>query len=227
MCLVLLAWHAHAHYPLVLAANRDEFHARPAARARFWHDATEILAGRDLQAGGSWLGISRSGRFAAVTNVRGDHDPAAAESRGALVARFLVEGARCAEYAAEVFERRGNYSGFNLLLGDWNELWWVSNRDSAPRRLERGIYGLGNRSLDTPDVAGPRARFAQVLERTLALEPIFAVLEAERIVAPEYGTRCATVLLGSAAGRLLFAEREFDASGAPGDTVRFEFARTA
>src|SRR5476649_2305175 len=90
MCLILVAWQQHPDFPLVVAANRDEFHARPAAPAAFWQDHPAILAGRDLQAKGTWLGVSRSGRFASVTNYRGAHDPKAAESRGALVTRFLL-----------------------------------------------------------------------------------------------------------------------------------------
>lgn len=225
MCLILVAWRARPDYPLVVAANRDEFHDRPAEPAGFWRDAPAILAGRDLRAGGTWLGVARSGRFAAVTNYRGGHDPSAAESRGVLVARFLAASAAPAAYVAEVSARRSAYSGFNLLVADGEELWWLSNRDGDPRRLAPGIYGLGNFLLDTPDVADAKARFARALETHVAVETLFALLDAARITAPDYGTRCATVLLGAADGRVRFAERVFDAAGVAGETAGFEFTR--
>jgi len=227
MCLILVAWRARPDYPLVVAANRDEFHDRPAEPAGFWRDVPSILAGRDLRAGGTWMGVTRSGRFAAVTNYRGGRDPTAVESRGALVARFLAGDAGPAGYVAEVSARRAAYSGFNLLVADRDELWWLSNRDGDPRRLAPGVYGLGNFLLDTPDVAEAKARFARALETHVAVETLFVLLDAARITASDYGTRCATVLLCAADGRVRFAERAFDAAGTAGETVGFEFARTA
>src|SRR5258706_12125213 len=102
MCLIVLAWRAHPRFPLIVAANRDEFHARPAAPAAYWSDKPAILAGRDLEARGTWMGVSRSGRFAAVTNYRGAREPAAAESRGALVTGFLAGAAAPAAYMTAV-----------------------------------------------------------------------------------------------------------------------------
>ena len=163
MCLIVLGWRADPRYPLLVAANRDEFHSRPAAPAAFWRDQPEILAGRDLQAMGTWMGVSRSGRFAAVTNYRGAREPSAAESRGALVSAFLAGAATAAAYLADVAARGASYSGFNLLACDRQELWWMSNRDGAPRRLEPGYYALGNLLLD----AGSEIRYA---ERTFALD---------------------------------------------------------
>ena len=214
MCLILVAWRKYSDYPLVVAANRDEFHARPSDRAGFWRDQPQILAGRDLEAKGTWLGVSRSGRFAAVTNYRGGRDPEAKESRGSLVTRFLLGAAT---------ESRTGYSGFNLLAADRNELHWLSNRDGAPRTLEPGFYALGNLLLDTPEVAEVKSRF----ERTsLAVESLFALLATAKIVAPVYGTRCSTVVLAGADGRTQFAERSFDPSGTDGSTLRFEFSRS-
>jgi uncharacterized protein with NRDE domain len=132
MCLILVAWKVHPRFALVVAANRDEFHGRPAARATFWEDAPDVLAGRDLQARGTWLGVSRNGRFAAVTNYRGGTEPGAAESRGALVTRYLA-GVGVPELA----ERKTAYSGFNLLAADGEELWWLSNRDGDWRGSAR------------------------------------------------------------------------------------------
>lgn len=222
MCLILLAWRAHARHALVVAANRDEFHARSADRAGFWRYAPEILAGRDLEAGGTWMGVSRRRRFAAVTNYRGGHEPRAVESRGALVTRFLASDASPANYVAGLSGRLAAYSGFNLLAGDGRELWWLSNRDGGAHRLEPGIYGLGNFLLDTPEVAGPKARFSAALDAAAAIEPLFAVLAGSHIVAPQYGTRSATVLLAGEDGATTYVERAFDASGAAGETVRYE-----
>src|ERR1051326_4214449 len=128
MCLILLAWRSHAEYPLIVAANRDEFHARPARTAAFWDDQPAILAGRDLEAMGTWMGVARSGRFAAVTNYRGAREPRATESRGALVTGFLVGSATPASYAQSLEGKL--YSGFNLLLADGKELWWLDRKST-------------------------------------------------------------------------------------------------
>ncbi len=223
MCLIVLAWRAHPSFPLVVAANRDEFHARAAARAGFWKDHPSILAGRDLEAGGTWMGVSRSGKFAAVTNYRGGRDANAKESRGALVTRFLLSDSSSKAFVEKTEKTRSGYSGFNLLVADRDELWWLANRDGGSRRLEAGIYGLGNFFLDTPEVDEPRRRFSAAIEPAPSIEPLFTVLAASRIVAPEYGTRCATVLLGGTDGIVRFAERAFDAKGSEGETVRCEF----
>lgn len=222
MCLILLAWRAHTRFPLVVAANRDEFHARPSAQAAFWEDRPQILAGRDLEAGGTWMGVSRTGRFAAVTNYSGGRDANAAESRGLLVTRFLDDGAAAAEYVTGVARRGGDYSGFNLLADDGNELWWCSNRGGEPRRLEPGIYGLGNFLLDTPELGDHKARLARSIDPGPSMEPLLGVLAAARIVAPEYGTRCSTILIRHREGAMQFAERAYDSGGGEGATVRYE-----
>src|SRR5512145_724868 len=121
MCLIVLGWRVHPEYPLIVAANRDEFHARPAAPAAFWEDKPGILAGRDLEARGTWMGVSRSGKFGAVTNYRGAHEP-----RGALVTRFLEDGHGAGHYLKTIEPE--SYSGFNLLVCDGDELWAMSNR---------------------------------------------------------------------------------------------------
>lgn len=217
MCLILVAWKVHPGIPLVVAANRDEFYARPAARAAFWEDRPDVLAGRDLQARGTWMGVSRRGRFAAVTNYRGGTEPGAAESRGSLVTRYL-DGAEVLELA----EGKSAYSGFNLLASDGQSLWWLSNRDADARRLPPGVYGLGNLLLDSPDVEPHKQRFR---ESPLGLEPLFGVLAQARIVNERYGTRCSTVLLLGERPR--FAERAFDASGAEQETLQFEWETRA
>jgi uncharacterized protein with NRDE domain len=221
MCLILVAWRMHGAQPLVVAANRDEFHARPASPAGYWSDCPGILAGRDLEAMGTWMGVSRSGRFAAVTNFRGAKEPAAAQSRGALVAGFLASGATAAAYVGAI--DAAAYSGFNLLAFDGEELWWTSNRGGEPRRLSPGIYGLGNTLLDAPEVDEAKRRFSQAIVPAAAVEPLFGVLAAARVVGPQYGTRCSTVLLRAWDGTVRYAERGFSADGGERPTVQYQF----
>ena len=224
MCLILVAWRHDAGFPLVVAANRDEYHARPSAGAAFWSDAPHLLAGRDLQAQGTWLGVTRGGRFAAVTNYRGAHDPGAPESRGQLARRFLEGAMPSGQYAAEVAARGAAYSGFNLLAADARELWWCSNRGNGARRLEPGIYGLANELLDSADVVDAKARFAGAIDPAPATETLFGALAPSRIVNGPYGTRCSTVIVASGNRRWRFAERAFDADGRERATVHFDFA---
>ena len=223
MCLIVLAWRARPDFPLLVAANRDEYHARPAAAASFWADQPRILAGRDLEAKGTWMGVSRDGRFAAVTNYRGGREPRAVESRGALTTRFLLGLDSPGTYVNDISRNGKSYSGFNLLVCDGEDLWWCSNRDSGPRRLEPGIYGLGNLLLDSDDAAEAKARLARAIEAPPALETLFQVVAPAKIVSPQYGTRCSTAMLCGADGNVRFAERAVDPSGAEGETVRFEF----
>jgi uncharacterized protein with NRDE domain len=223
MCLILVAWRKHAGYPLVVAANRDELHARPASAAAFWPDQPAVLAGRDLQAKGTWLGVTRNGRFASVTNYRGGLDPNAAESRGALVTGFILSSASSGSLTAELERKKNSFSGFNLLLSDLNELWWLSNRDGGARNLAPGYYALGNLLLDTPEVQEIKARFEAT---AVAIEPLFSLLATAKIVNGTYGTRCSTVLLAQEDGGMQFAERPFDPAGADGRTARYEFSRT-
>jgi uncharacterized protein with NRDE domain len=219
MCLIVLGWRVHPEFPLIVAANRDEFHARPAAPAAFWQDQPGILAGRDLEARGTWMGISRSRRFAAVTNYRGAKEPRAVESRGALVSRFLSNGTSPSEYIHSL--KSTLFSGFNLLASDDVELWWMSNRGGEPRRLEPGIYGLGNTLLDAPEVDGIKQAFAAELSPAPAVESLFSLVEKAKILHPDYGTRCSTILLGGK--RTRYAERTFAPDGSAGETVHYEF----
>lgn len=218
MCLIVLAWRVHPELELAVAANRDEFHARPAAAAAFWEDHPGILAGRDLEARGTWMGVSRGGRFAAVTNYRGAFEPRAAQSRGALVSRFLHGSLAPGEYLGTL--KAELYSGFNLLAADGRELWWMSNRGGPPRRLDPGIYGLGNALLDVPELEAIKRTFAAELQPAPAVERLFAVLGKARILNPEYGTRCSTILLKGA--RTRYVERSFAPDGSAGETLHYE-----
>ena len=220
MCLIVFAWQKLPAHPLVVAANRDEFHARPASPAAFWADQPSILAGRDLEAKGTWMGVSRNGRFAAVTNYRGATEPRAQESRGALVTRFLETSCPPGAYVEALEKEKARYSGFNLLVADGEEFWSVSNRDGPPRRLEPGIYGLGNTLLEAAEVEAPKKRFVAALGA--AIEPFFGVLAPSKIVNARYGTRCSTVLIRQG-GRVRYAERSFSPEGEDQETLHYEF----
>ncbi|MGH8737640.1 MAG: NRDE family protein [Burkholderiales bacterium] len=250
MCLIVFAWKTHPAFPLIVAANRDEFHARPTAAARFWDDQPGILAGRDLEGMGTWLGVTRSGRFAAVTNYR-DAAPAPREavSRGVLASRYLGSGDAPGVFASAVEAEGAVYRGFNFLAADRAELWWVSNRGGRARRIDRGIYGLSNHLLDTPwpKVTRGKQRLRQALELAPAVEPMLELLadttaaaegelpdtgvgaererlmSAARIVSPAYGTRSSSALVVGADGRVRFAERTYGSDGAELDTLRYEF----
>ncbi|HYC31387.1 MAG TPA: NRDE family protein [Gemmatimonadales bacterium] len=251
MCLILLALGTHPDYPVIVAANRDEFYDRPTAPATFWQDAPQVLAGRDLEAGGTWLGIDRSGRFAAVTNYRQGHrETRAVRSRGHLVADYLTGRMDAAEHVAKVEQEAQRYNGFNLVAGDPAGLRYISNREGQARVLAPGVYGLSNHLLDSPwpkvtaGKAGlngllaergdlvPRL-FALLADRRQAAEDLLPVtgvspewerlLSAAFIASPEYGTRSSTVILVGRDGRVRFVERTFGPGGGVGGEVRFEF----
>ncbi len=152
MCLLVLAWNAHPRYRLVVAANRDEYHDRPAAPLARWPAPADILAGRDLRAGGAWLGLDSRRRFGVVTNFRDlTPAPAGAPSRGGLIPRYLGNPAPPGDYLAALEAEAGGYGGFNLLLADGDSLWYASNRGTPfAQPLSPGVHGLSNERLDTP-----------------------------------------------------------------------------
>lgn len=207
MCTLLLAWQVDPARPLIVAANRDEFYARPSAAAAIWPRASEaepeIVAGRDLQAGGTWLGVTRAGRFAALTNVREPNvpSPPGAPSRGQLVADFLRGGADPASYLAAL--RPELYAGFNLVVGDPDALWYLSNRSGPARALGPGVYGVANAGLDTPWPKVRRGRAAlaaQVAAGEVTGAALLALL-ADRTSAPD--TELPDTGVGLAMERLL------------------------
>jgi len=169
MCLILFAHEAHPGYRLILAANRDEHFSRATAPARFWEDAPALLGGRDLDKGGTWLGITRSGRFAALTNYRGASPPADGRSRGAIVTDFLHADVPPEAFIVALAANAGQYAGFSLLAGDRNGLRYYSNHDAAApsgRGLDPGVHGLSNHLLNTPWPKVERGR--QALAASLA-----------------------------------------------------------
>lgn len=241
MCLIGVAWKTHPKFGLVIAANRDEFHNRPSARAERWKEHPQVFGGRDLKQNGSWLAVSTSGRLAAVTNVRRMTSPAAgAPSRGRLVAEFLQGTASAVDYAASLAEEAGNYSGFNLLLYDGTELHYVDNHPEYQHAIvEPGVHVLSNARLDTPWPKSQRLRAAMdswvadkwespapllkaLADRTLAPEAdlphtgvsreMEKMLSAPFIAGPHYGTRCSTVVTLTA-GTIEFVEKRFDPGG--------------
>jgi uncharacterized protein with NRDE domain len=252
MCLLLLALHVDPVYKLVIAANRDEYYDRPTRPAAFWEDAPGLLAGRDLRAGGTWLGITTRGRIAAITNYR---DPASnkshAPSRGKLVSNFLLGQDSPPDYLGGLMQEAHQYNGFNLIIGKIDELYWYSNRGGKTRTLSPGIYGLSNSLLNTPwpKVAqgkramkcvlsagkGPpyEALFHVLLDRSIPddgrLPDTGVGLEWERILSPifikspTYGTRSSTVLSIDRANRVTFIERTFDSDPNHATTVKYEF----
>lgn len=173
MCLAAIAWLAHPRYRLVLIANRDEFHARPTLPVTTWPDRDGVLAGRDLQAGGTWLGLHRSGRFGLITNFRDQRSPQAAPTRGQLIPDFLDGPQSPDDYLRELSQQADRYAGFNLVLGDQQGLWYASNRHpNFMTPLAAGVYALSNHLLDTP---WPKlTRLRQALERWLGIQNTFA-----------------------------------------------------
>lgn len=187
MCLILFAVAAHPDYPLVLAANRDEYYARPARPLQPWPEAPQLFAGKDLEAGGTWLGITRSGRFAAITNVReGAPREPGQRSRGELTHDFLLGSGSADAFSKFAYTQGENYAGFNLLLGDLSygtdDLYYCSNRGASPQRIAPGIYGLSNDRLDTPwpKVETGKRALAELLRSELTPEALLAIL-ADRV----------------------------------------------
>lgn len=250
MCLVVLAIGQSAELPLILAGNRDEFHARATLAAAWWPDKPDVLGGRDLQAGGTWLALHRNGRFATVTNYR-DAEPVSADlrSRGHLVTEFLEGEQPPLDYLQAI--DGSAYAGFNLIVGDARGAAYLSNRGADPRELPAGVYGLSNALLDGPwdKVKRSKRALARLLDhdsvsesRLLELlndrEPGIAdesdtnrlskavahALTAPFIVMPEYGTRCSTIVTADKSGAWRMLERRFDAQGEATGDSRFSFA---
>lgn len=242
MCLLFLGRSAHKQYPLILLANRDEFHARPTRRAGFWPDHPAVLAGRDLQAGGTWLGITRGGRWAALTNFREPSTGTFARSRGDIVKDYLTGTASARDYAVRMKQQAGDYDGFNLLLGDPREALWLSNRGGDIERLPEGIVGLSNHLLETPwpKVAHGKRALSDQLDEEPVIDRMFSPLtdqtvyerdlpdtgldeETERLLSsafissPAYGTRSSTLVMVDRNNRVYFEERTYDnPTGGPG-----------
>ncbi|MBI3917657.1 MAG: NRDE family protein [Betaproteobacteria bacterium] len=248
MCLILFAHRVVPGAPLIVAANRDEYFSRPATPAAMWHDHPEILAGRDLAAGGTWLGVTTSGRFAALTNFRNPATHRAdAPSRGGLVKAFLVGRMSARSYVEHIVREAVPYNGFCLLVGDGRELFFHSNRAEAPVEVEPGVHGFANHLLNTPwpKVVKGRAGLEKLTRAPFDFDEYLALLDdptpaadrdlpkrgrdlererrhsALRILSPDYGTRCSTVLRITSEGAIDFAERSFHPDGGIAANVRY------
>lgn len=253
MCLILIAVEIRPELPLFVAANRDEYYKRPTQKAGFWKDSPQILGGKDMKAGGSWFGITRHGRIAAVTNFR---DPSSkitnSPSRGMLVRDFLLGKDEPEDYLSGLEERADEFNGYNIVVGVRQRLFWYSNRGGPKRFLGPGIYGISNHLIDTPwpKVEKLKQAFFRLLSKGAPIEKevVFDLLhdrskaedtllpdtgvelEWERtlsavfIESPDYGTRSSTFLTLDAAGNLEFTERSYDHRGRNGPDSHFELA---
>jgi len=261
VCLIIFAHKADSRFPLVLAANRDEFFTRPTQQAAFWetdNSSSGILAGKDLLAGGTWLGLSDSGRFSAVTNIR---DPSQAEqaplSRGELPLKFLQGEISANDYAQALTERFSQYAGFNLLLSDGKDMFYVNNLENLVSKLEPGIYGLSNGLLnsDWPKVNRGRDGLRQLLDKepSLSTDQLINMMDHRELSADEdlpstgvsleieralsstfimntnrgYGTLCSTAIIASENGEIRFCEQNYDADGKATARHYYQFSKTS
>ncbi|UII29287.1 NRDE family protein [Fulvivirga maritima] len=241
MCLILLAYKKHEKYPLIVAANRDEFYARKTESAHFWSDNPQVLAGRDLEAGGTWMGVNKNGRLAMITNYRDlrnikDNAP----SRGHLVSDFLSGNEDAKGYLEKVEAKGQQYNGFNLICGDVNGLYYYGNYQQGVHKIDAGIHGLSNALLNTPwpKVERGKQKLAdQIKKGNLLPHELIETLhddvkppdtslpdtgvgvEMERMLSPmfikspDYGSRCSTVIMVEDNGVINFFERSYLAEG--------------
>jgi uncharacterized protein with NRDE domain len=251
VCLIVVAWRAHPLYACLIAANRDEFHVRPSAPAQWWSDRPNIFAGRDLSAGGTWLGISRAGRFAALTNYRGAPPaPANPPSRGALVTSILESRDSVAQILHRMSETARHYNGFNVIFSDGQSLGIYESVRGVGRELAPGIYGLSNHLLDTPwpKVRNVKTGFKTALAEITELDPVLALLRDDRpardeelpstgvslewerllssafVRASDYGTRCSTIIRVDVHGGVHFDEWTWSRAGEELGRVSQRFA---
>ncbi len=250
MCLITFAYCSHPRYRLVMAANRDEFYDRRTEPLHEWRENSDVVAGRDLQAGGTWMGISKSGRFAAVTNFREGEIPQDPEalSRGKLVADFLGNNLEPQAFAEALHSMGQHYNGFNLLLADRDKLVYCSNRSSKVRLLQPGVFSLSNHLLNTPWPKAVKTRAAlrsALADDNLDAEALLSLLSSRKtypdhmlpetgvaphmeralsasfIVTPAYGTRSTTALLWHHDGTVELIEQTFLPGGKPGSRQSF------
>jgi len=237
MCLIVFANNVHPNYKLIFAANRDEFYDRPTLQAEFWNDHPELLAGRDLQAGGTWMGITKKGKFAAIKNFRDlKNHRNDAPSRGKLTVDFLANNIHPEEYYGFLKSDLNKFNGFNLILGNIDELYYFSNKNEELKKLEPGIHGISNALLNTPWPKVEKSK--KQLEALLGQNEIHpnevmnilydknkaddydlpdtgVGIELERLLSPvfikseKYGTRCSTVVLVDRDNTVSFIEKSY------------------
>jgi len=248
MCLLVFQYDQHPDYSLIFAGNRDEFYERPTASAGTWDDDLHVLAGRDLKAGGTWMGVTRNGHWGVVTNIRDQHPHREdARSRGTLIADYLRDEPAPRPYLDGIAAEADRYNGFNVLVGTPESLYYLSNREATVQAVEPGLHGLSNDRLDTPWPKVKRAKRglqSRIEANEVTPEALFNLLddrrpapegqlpetgfgkERERMLSPifidgeKYGTRASTVLLIDRDGTVTFAERTF-VDGTPEETRRY------
>ncbi len=251
MCLIAFSFNDHPKYKLVLAANRDEFYKRPTRNAQFWNEEglPNILAGKDLEGKGTWMGVHKDGRWAALTNFR---DPSSikknAPSRGELVIDYLSEERNATDYIREIGDKASVYNGFNLLLGDALGVYHFSNQNYTIREISPGIHGVSNALLDTPwpKLEEAKKGLKDAMNKTsFQAEELFQLLLNDKkaddqnlpqtgipykwekavssvfIATDNYGTRCSTILLIDRNNNIEFVERSYK----PGNPEAFETVR--
>lgn len=245
MCLIAFSYDAHPHYPLIVVANRDEFYDRPTAAAHFWEDVPTILAGRDLRQNGSWIGVSKNGRFAAITNYRDPSRPETGQlSRGEIVQHFLISTQSADDFISTLRQKKDLYGGFNVLLYDGKQMQHYNNIFDERNTVEKGIHSLSNATLNTPwpkVTCAKDALAAANKQNQLAVNDIIALLANKEIARdevlpdtgvgihleralsasfvkmPNYGTRCSTAIIYDTNGQIKFLERTYEEGKEPVD----------
>lgn len=237
MCTLVFAYKVHPRYDLIFLGNRDEFKNRPTESAHFWQSNPSILAGIDLEKGGTWTGITRQGRMAFITNHRNFSLSSVSKlSRGYLTRDFLAGNTDSLDYLKNLEQQRREYAPYNLIVGTLAQLWFYSNIEDQIRLLPAGLYGLSNGFLDTPwpKVIKAKSRLAQLITAEFTLDQLFSILadteqapdealpdtgttlELERMLSsihidsPNYGTRFKTIILIDKSGRVEFHEASLD-----------------
>ncbi len=251
MCILNISYKTHPNYKMIIAANRDEFYSRPTAKASFWEDHPALLAGKDLHAGGTWLGITKTGKFSAITNYRSSAEyKKDAPSRGKLVIDFLAGTADPKDYAANLIKNGHLYNGFNLLFSDQSELYYFSNHTRESAMLSPGIYGLSNHLLDAPwpKVEKSKQSFTKaIMHKNISDSDLFEILldtskppdeelpdtgvglELERVLSsvfvatPIYGTVSSTLIFISNKDEVRFIEKSLNSSSKEWTTTEFNF----
>ncbi len=252
MCLIFLSFNQHPDYPLIIAANRDEFYDRPASSLGLWPEYPNILAGKDLTGGGTWLGVTKSGYFAMLTNYRDMANiKANAPTRGKLVLDYLAGEFDASNYLQALDASSSLYNGYNIILGTLNDPWYYSNQNHEIFRLGTGLYGLSNALLDTkwPKVEIGKEKYRQIIEKEqLDFEAIFYFMydktlaadeklpdtgigyEKEKLLSsmfielPGYGTRNTTLLIKDKANNVQIIERTYSQPNDSTSELKFEFS---
>lgn len=251
MCLIFLSLNAHPTYKLIVAANRDEFYNRKTQAAEFWKDHPEILGGRDLEASGTWMAMTKSGKISMLTNYRDPQniDPNA-PSRGKLVSDYLIENSSPDRYLHAIANNGKRYNGYNLIVGTSQELWYLSNYREGVSKISDGLHGLSNHLLDSPwpKVLRGNLKFKNTLTQSaITPEAFFEILYDEQLApdeqlpqtglpldreralssmfikTPNYGSRCSTVVLVDHNDHVIFSERIYDLTTFAHNTQTFEF----